>query len=64
MRIIYKMSCKHCHYTYYVDVIDKKYEWELCNVCGHGAPFDEFNDGELKRYDCNCGFGENGSQHM
>lgn len=60
MRIVYKMSCKRCGYTYYVDVIEKKYEWEHCQ-CGHGAPFDEFNDGELKRYDERIRFGENRS---
>lgn len=38
------MSCKCCKYKYWV--ISEWYEYELCPICGHGARFDEFKDGE------------------
>jgi hypothetical protein len=62
IRTIYKMSCKSCGYRYYVDLFtDPKGDWEWCNICGHGAWFKEFNDGELKKYDDRIRFGEDGS---
>lgn len=39
----YKMRCK-CNYTYYY--VGVQYYYEICPICGHGAPFDEFKTQE------------------
>ena len=38
------MSCKECGYRYKYE--GEIYEWEICPICGHGAPLDEFVDEE------------------
>ena len=38
----YDMSCKGCGYHYYYS--GEHRGWELCPICGHSAPFEEFEN--------------------
>jgi hypothetical protein len=38
-------KCPYHRHHYWVEVMTKP-EWEMCNICGHSAPFDQFRVGE------------------
>jgi len=36
----WKLRCPQCGYTY--GLHSKYFQWEICPICGHGAPLEEF----------------------